>query len=331
MQQAVGGFAAIAQRARERRSDMVLFDTIHPPSGPVATVALPHRVPFGFLGNRVPIDRVAVRSKVSPRSGVPSFGQRSVTARKLPPPHRSLYASAMNWKHPILAALAATLLALNPATQAFAVRAAPGDFDYYLLSLSVAPSFCALTPSPASKPDCEALTRDSFQQTPLTIHGLWPNRARVSVNRQPSECSREPFAVSRSVKANLRRYMPGGTGLLKHEWYRHGTCSGMSPDAYFEAAITLAKQANDLIGPYVNQGELLRIGSLLKDVAVKDPAIAAAIVVDCRQHRGGGDFLVDEIRLTLSKDLKPIPAASVGLGQNSGCPRGTGRVPAIPD
>ena len=40
--------------------------------------------------------------------------------------------------------------------------------------------------------------------------------------------------------------------------------------------------------------------------------------------------MLDEIRLTLDRDLRPIPAARVGLGQNSGCPGGQGRIPQPP-
>jgi ribonuclease T2 len=237
------------------------------------------------------------------------------------------YPAIADWAVGVLSAILAVALA-GPA---HAAKAAPGDFDYYLLSLSVAPSFCALTPDPRTKPDCEALTPASFQQTPLTIHGLWPNRARVSVNRQPAECSRERFAVSRALQAELARYMPGGPKLLRHEWYRHGTCSGMSPDDYFGAAVSLAKRANEMIGRDIAGRDQVHVDALLRAVAAKDPATAAAIVVDCRQQRGGGNFLVEEIRLTLSKDLKPVPASSVGMGQNSGCPRGTGRIPAVPN
>jgi hypothetical protein len=52
-------------------------------------------------------------------------------------------------------------------------------------------------------------------------------------------------------------------------------------------------------------------------------------VVDCRSPRGGGEALIDEIRVVLSKDFRPMPAASVGPGQNSGCPLGAGRVPDV--
>jgi ribonuclease T2 len=206
---------------------------------------------------------------------------------------------------------------------------AAGRFDYYLLSLSVAPSFCALSPANAAKRECRTLTADDVRQTPLTIHGLWPNRARVSTNRQPQDCDGPPFELSTGVQAELRRYMPAGPGLARYEWRKHGTCSGMSADSYFSAETRLARAANEAIGPSVRPGGTLRIDELLRSVGANDPALAAAIVVDCRYPRGGGEALVEEIRMTLSKDLRPIPAASVGLGQNSGCPNGAGRVPEV--
>lgn len=49
-----GWLLAVAWRAREGRSDLLVLDTGAVAAGPVATVALPHRVPFGFHGNWVP-------------------------------------------------------------------------------------------------------------------------------------------------------------------------------------------------------------------------------------------------------------------------------------
>lgn len=207
------------------------------------------------------------------------------------------------------------------------------EFDYYLLSLSIAPSFCALSPANQAHRECEDLTEDDFQRTPLTIHGLWPNRAGVSVNLQPHDCEGPPFAVSEPVQAALRRYMPGGPGLERYEWRKHGTCSGLPPDVYFATVARLGERANGTIGVAMRDngmlGNVMRIADLLAAVAAKDPLLASAIVVDCRVPRGGGDALVDEIRVVLSKDLRPMRAAEVGLGQNSGCPHGAGRVPDV--
>ncbi len=214
-------------------------------------------------------------------------------------------------------------------------RSDAGGFDYYLLSLSVAPSFCALSPANQARAECRMLTDADYRRTPLTVHGLWPNRAYVSVNRQPQHCPGPPLTtLSPELQAQLQRLMPGGPGLARHEWERHGTCSGLSPEAYFATLVRLAQSADAVVGGVLRDDGLLgrevRVADLLAGVATRDPALARAIVVGCRFARGNaGDdrALIDEIRIPLSKDLAPIPADSVGLGQNSGCPQGAGFLP----
>jgi carotenoid cleavage dioxygenase len=49
-----GWLLSIAWRGEERRSDLLVLDTAAIADGPVATVQLPHRIPFGFHGNWVP-------------------------------------------------------------------------------------------------------------------------------------------------------------------------------------------------------------------------------------------------------------------------------------
>jgi len=211
----------------------------------------------------------------------------------------------------------------------------PGLFDFYLLSLSVAPSFCAASPANRARAECRALTVAEYRETPLTVHGLWPNRAGVSVNLQPQDCDGPHFAPpSPTQTAELARYMPGGEGLLRHEWRRHGACSGISSSDYVAALLRLAGQADAIIGPALRDGGMLGRAvptpDLLHAVAARDPAWAAATVVDCRRGRGGGAVMIAEIRVTFGKDFAPIPARSVGLGQNSGCPREGGFLPAGP-
>lgn len=221
-----------------------------------------------------------------------------------------------------VAAAASIALLTTPAT---AQRRTPGGFDYYLLSLSVAPSFCAFEPE---KPECRSITPAQYQATPLTIHGLWPNLAHTGGSRQPQYCGTSAFNVSEEVRDQLARLMPAGPGLANYEWRKHGTCSGLTADQYFGTEAHLAQQANETIGAaMLVQGNSIRIPELLQAVATKDPALATAVIVDCQTLRGGCPALVAEIRVTLSKDFQPIPAASVGMGQNSGCPGGVGRIP----
>ena len=174
---------------------------------------------------------------------------RSVALVVAPAPRQH---GAMPTSRVLLTALAAAFVLATSSAEARRAEFgrsdadAAGSFDYYLLSLSVAPSFCALTPANAAKRECRTLTADDVRQTPLTIHGLWPNRARLSTNRQPQDCDGPPFELSRGVQAELRRYMPAGPGLARYEWRKHGTCSGMSADSYFGAETRLARAANEV-------------------------------------------------------------------------------------
>ncbi len=213
----------------------------------------------------------------------------------------------------------------------------PGTFDYYLMSFTIAPSFCALNPRNAAKQECHDGTDASYRAVPLTVHGLWPNRERVSVNQQPQYCTETRLSrLSTELRTQLGRYMPGtADGLDRYEWRRHGTCSGLAPEAYFGAVVRLAEQANGTVGAVLRDsgamGHELRIDDLLKAVAAKDPALATALVVSCRFPRGATEedrrAYIQEIRIVLTKELKPIPAEKVGFGQNSGCPDRAGFLP----
>ena len=98
----------------------------------------------------------------------------------------------------------------------------PQNFDYYLLNLSWSPEFCATHPN----------NRESGQHLGFILHGLWPQNLNGSY---PQHCSSDP--APRDLSA-FRDIAPD-TGLLRHEWTTHGTCSGLTPNDFF----TLARQA----------------------------------------------------------------------------------------
>ena len=97
----------------------------------------------------------------------------------------------------------------------------PGTFDFYLLNLSWSPEFCATHPG---KPECAA-------HPGFVLHGLWPQNNDGSY---PEHCSDSPGP---SDPAAFRDLYPDA-GLLSHEWSTHGTCSGLSPEAFFTHART---------------------------------------------------------------------------------------------
>lgn len=112
--------------------------------------------------------------------------------------------------------------ATTPAT-AQGQRDVAGRFDYYLLSLSWSPSYCA-----------EAAARDPVQcgqgrRFAFVVHGLWPQYERG----WPAACK---TAYARDVPAPLKQSMLDimpSPRLVEHEWDEHGVCSGLSPQAYF--------------------------------------------------------------------------------------------------
>lgn len=97
--------------------------------------------------------------------------------------------------------------------------AAPGEFDYYLLSLSWSPAFCMQSPGAA---ECNGPRRYGF-----IVHGLWPQNERG----WPENCA-AGGDVPDNVVEGITDLMPARK-LVYHEWSAHGTCSGLDPAAFF--------------------------------------------------------------------------------------------------
>ncbi len=97
--------------------------------------------------------------------------------------------------------------------------AAPGEFDYYLLSLSWSPAFCIQQPD---SPECSGPRRFGF-----IVHGLWPQNERG----WPQHCG--DGELPDAVAGGIADLMPARK-LVYHEWSTHGTCSGLDPQAYFD-------------------------------------------------------------------------------------------------
>lgn len=99
-----------------------------------------------------------------------------------------------------------------------------GAFDYYVLSLSWAPNFCA-TPANASANPQECAAGKSIN---FAVHGLWPE---TNTGTSPENCGGSKSVPGGLVKSMLP-YMYSSS-LVQHEWTTHGTCSGLSQTAFF--------------------------------------------------------------------------------------------------
>jgi len=104
----------------------------------------------------------------------------------------------------------------------------PGQFDFYVLSLSWSPSFC----DAASERSPERAARDQqCGERPFSfvVHGLWPQYE----SGFPEFCQNPAPRLDRNIVSSMLDVMPSPR-LIFREWDRHGVCSGLPARGYFE-------------------------------------------------------------------------------------------------
>lgn len=190
--------------------------------------------------------------------------------------------------------LFAALLALLTATPLTAQHVS-GRFDYYVLALSWAPSWCETTTDHRDSLSC-----DKGRGAGFTVHGLWPQYERG----WPDNCPTTQHGPSRAQTRAMVDLM-GSSGLAWYQWRKHGTCSGLSAQGYFDATREAAGRI--AIPPIFSQ--LDRDVSLPARV-VEDAFIEAnptltrnAVTVTCQDRR------LQEVRICLTRDLQPRDCA----------------------
>ncbi len=107
-----------------------------------------------------------------------------------------------------------------------------------LLAISWQNAFCQ---THQNRRECRNVKPSSFSASHFTLHGLWP-QPRSKVNCKGTH----KVYLPKPLYQELLQVQPAArSGLHKHEWKKHGTCYGKSPEAYFEDSIALLKQVND--------------------------------------------------------------------------------------
>ena len=189
------------------------------------------------------------------------------------------------------------LLVLGAALQLFAGNAGaqqhgpPGRFDYYLLSLSWSPQFCAEGGERSAPGQCAPQRHLGF-----VLHGLWPQFAKGG---WPAFCT-PGGPVPAEIQDRMLTILPNRS-LIEHEWEKHGTCSGLDASLYF-AASAAAFRSIRIPEPYRQPDGYLatNAGQLAADFAAANPGLEpSGIAVVCKKQ------YLAEVRLCLSKELKP--------------------------
>lgn len=183
------------------------------------------------------------------------------------------------------------VLAFMLARPALAGGERAGDFDYYVLSLSWSPSFCALEGDARGADQCDP--RHDFG---FTLHGLWPQYEFG----WPSDCrtaARDPSRAETEAMADIM----GSAGLAWHEWKKHGRCSGLAARDYFATA----RRAYDSVKiPEVLAGlrrDMRLPARVVEEAFVEaNPGLEPAMItITCKAGR------IEEARLCLTRDLEP--------------------------
>lgn len=166
-----------------------------------------------------------------------------------------------------------------------------GKFDYYVLSLSWSPGWCATTGDARKSPQC-----DPRHDHGWVLHGLWPQYERG----WPSYCRTPHRPPTRAQTAAMADIM-GTAGAAWHQWKKHGTCSGLSSEDYF----SLARDAYEQI---TRPAVLRRLDKpvrlpahVIEQAFLKDnpPLHADGLTITCKAGR------IEEARLCLTRTLEP--------------------------
>ncbi|AJE48933.1 ribonuclease T2 family protein [Celeribacter indicus] len=187
----------------------------------------------------------------------------------------------------IVTALVAAALLWSGAARAEGEQA--GDFDYYVLALSWSPTWCALEGAARGSPQCDR---------PLgwVLHGLWPQYE----TGWPSYCHGAERDPSRSRTAAMADIM-GTDGAAWYQWKKHGRCSGLSAERYFDTArAAYARIARPEVFRRLDRDVKLPAAVVEEAFLKANPGLEAdEITVTCKAAR------IEEVRICLTRDLAP--------------------------
>jgi ribonuclease T2 len=169
---------------------------------------------------------------------------------------------------------------------------APGQFDSYVLALSWSPSYCEAARARASarKGDMQCGGRPFA----FVVHGLWPQYEQGF----PSYCQVPAPKLDRAIVGGALELMPS-PNLVMHEWDRHGTCTGLTPAAYFET-VRKARAVVKIPADYLDLAAPISVTpDEVAEAFVKiNPGLSRAdMAVACDKTR------LTEVRLCVTKDF----------------------------
>ncbi|HUG62895.1 MAG TPA: ribonuclease T2 [Methylomirabilota bacterium] len=179
-------------------------------------------------------------------------------------------------------------LAMALAAGAAMAEDRPGDFDFYVLSLSWSPSYCE------AEGGERGMQCDGSRPFAFVLHGLWPQHERG----WPERCDVDGVEPTRREVDEMLAIMPS-PGLVRHQWRKHGSCSGLDVDDYFALAADAYERVT--IPPalrHLERHTMVSPNAVEAAFRAANPGVAAdGIAVTCDDRR------LREVRICLNRDL----------------------------
>lgn len=209
--------------------------------------------------------------------------------------------------------------------------------EHYILAVSWQPGFCETRPS---KPECRSQSKDRFDASNFTLHGLWPQpRNNIYCNVAPKIVATDkdkkwgdlaPLVLEDKTRAKLNTVMPGSqSNLHRHEWIKHGSCyNGEPAEEYYKDSIKLMRELNSSAVRDLFAGN---IGKEITSTQIREAfdnhfgdGASDKIKITCKKD--GRRRLITEITIALKGDLDELMMEDAMLGaanaNNVGCTKG---------
>ncbi len=193
----------------------------------------------------------------------------------------------MRWIGIAVPGIAALVIWLWPLTQDEHT-----EDGYFVLAVSWTPSWCAAEGAARGDARCAAGAGRGW-----LVHGLWPQH---EAGGWPEFCDTDHRPPNRRLTSEMRDIM-GSDGLARHQWAKHGTCSGLAPSTYFDHTRDAFEALAFPEAIRAREAPLRRApDEILTSFRAANPGIGPDMaILTCR----AGD--AQEIRLCLTRDLEP--------------------------
>ena len=167
------------------------------------------------------------------------------------------------------------------------------EIDHYVLALSWSPTFCASPEAEDESLQCGRNRRFAF-----VVHGLWPQGSR---SRPPQYCpTREDWVPQEQIEEMLP-IMPSKR-LIIHEWRKHGACSRLGMNDYFDVTQALFRKVR-IPARYLTPLQPVTIApeALISDFVKTNRGLSPDMMALVCKPRSGGARL-EELRVCFSPD-----------------------------